>query len=110
MASLVKSLLKNQPRAPIPITVASLEELEEAAYMVVEEGAVYSLSVEVPLTQAAFVMLAASSLGQTLEEMNINPEYDDRNPPIIDTSQVKFPKLKKFHLTCQAIEVGSSMI
>lgn len=39
-----------------------------------------------------------------METIELTSEYEDRRPPIIDTSKVKFPKLKRFSALCQAIQ------
>eukprot|EP00092_Neocalanus_flemingeri_P072741 GFUD01089606.1.p1 GENE.GFUD01089606.1~~GFUD01089606.1.p1 ORF type:complete len:338 (-),score=103.75 GFUD01089606.1:77-1090(-) len=89
----------------VKISFKSLEELEKTVIILeVEEGTRYSLTMEVPLTQAALTMLAGSPLGRELEVLDCRPEYEDRNPPVIDTSKVKFLKLRRLDLTHQAIK------
>lgn len=86
---------------PVKIQVTALDQL---ATVEVAEGATYSLTLTKPLTQTALAALAASTLGHALEEIMIRPEYDDDNPSIIDTSECRFPKLKKLSLMFQAVK------
>jgi len=87
------------------LTIKSLAELDELINTFeLEEGSTYDLDAEVPFTQNALVRLSESALGQNLEKLNMNPEYNDVNPPVIDTSEVKFPKLKGFEAKHQGIQ------
>jgi len=83
-------------------TLAELDDLLNSLQH--EEGISYSLDVTVPLSQEALVKLSVSPLGMNLEQVTIYPEYEDGDPPVIDTSQVTFPMLKKFSAECQAFQ------
>lgn len=86
------------------VDVDSLQELSDKIRDLTDESMNYSLTVYVPLSQPYFIALAESSLGRALERLKLNPEYEDGNPPVIDTSEVSFPRLKSFNSMCQAIK------
>eukprot|EP00092_Neocalanus_flemingeri_P021543 GFUD01023365.1.p1 GENE.GFUD01023365.1~~GFUD01023365.1.p1 ORF type:complete len:335 (+),score=93.90 GFUD01023365.1:48-1052(+) len=103
--SAFKLVYHNPKTRLVEISFESLEELERTIRILeVEEGKRYSLTMEVPLTQASLTMLAGSHLGRELEVLDCRPEYEDSNPPVIDTSKVKFLKLRSLNLTHQAIK------
>jgi len=80
-------------------TLETLECLDE----ILHKADIMNLDVEVPLTQEVFERLAKSPLGKNLKRLSIRPEYDDSNPPVIDTSLVTFESLRSFDMTFQAI-------
>jgi len=87
------------------VTVTSIEELIKAISGEAEESLpVKHLILEVPINQSQFEQLADSNLGKGLEVLEFRPEYDDSNPPVIDTSKTSFPSLKDLDLNCQAIK------
>jgi len=81
-------------------TIYTLEEIDK----VLHRENILTLKIEVPLNQENFEKLANSPLGKKLENLRIAPDYDDHNPPALDTSSVKFERLKSFSLMCQAIK------
>jgi len=87
------------------LTFSSLDELDNAIRdLSVDKEARYEVIMETPLNQESFLKLSESLLGKNISSLSLEPEYDDVHPPTIDTSVVKFPKLKSFSSECQAIK------
>lgn len=87
------------------LSASTLDELAKLITDTIDVSLTYRLSVTMPLTQASFVNLAESHLGRNIAEIDIETEYLNRKEPqIIDTSLVKFPKLKSFTIKHQSIQ------
>jgi len=84
---------------PKSATVGSVGDLEN----ILGDNNIQSLHVEVPLSQEVFEKLSNSPLGKSLEELDIQPEYEDDNPPMINTAKTSFPALKRISINCQAV-------
>jgi len=67
-----------------------------------KEGDV-QLRVEFPMSQDDLRLLAESDVGARMTQLSICPEYDDREPPIIDFSLVSFPTLENLDMMFQAL-------
>lgn len=69
-----------------------------------EEGSTFSLDVVYPINQAALKKLSVSLLGMHLEQLNIDPKNGLDASIFLDTSAIRFPKLKKFSIKCHTIK------